>query len=50
MFSDSDQMQSLTQRIKQLEDEKAKIQDEFGQQRAKMKELFVQKEGKEIVN
>lgn len=37
---------NLMQRIKQLEEEKAKIQDEFGQQRAKMKELYVQKEGK----
>lgn len=32
--------------MKQLEAENAKIQEEFGHQRAKMKELYVQKESK----
>ncbi|KAF4529384.1 hypothetical protein B566_EDAN003475 [Ephemera danica] len=43
-FDEADQVQTLHQRVKQLEEEKIKIQEEFGQQRAKMKELYVQKE------
>jgi len=31
--------------LKKLEVDKEKIQEEFGHQRAKMRELFVQKEG-----
>ena len=34
------------EQIKKLEAEKKRIQDEFNVQRAKMKELFLQKEGK----
>jgi hypothetical protein len=32
-------------RIKKLEEEKQQIREEFGHQRAKMKELYLQKEG-----
>ncbi|XP_065333538.1 rab GTPase-binding effector protein 2-like isoform X4 [Cloeon dipterum] len=42
--SQGDELQSLREQIRKLEEEKGKIQDEFGHQRAKMKELFVQKE------
>jgi hypothetical protein len=34
--------------IKKLQSEKEKIQEEFGHQRAKMRELFVQKEGLDL--
>ncbi|XP_059482684.1 rab GTPase-binding effector protein 2 isoform X2 [Neocloeon triangulifer] len=39
-----DELDCLREKVKKLEEEKYKIQDEFGHQRAKMKELFVQKE------
>lgn len=35
----------LTEQIHQLENEKKTISEEFNVQRAKMKELFLQKEG-----
>lgn len=36
---------SLLERIEKLEAEKQQIREEFGHQRAKMKELYLQKEG-----
>jgi ribosomal protein L19E len=36
---------TFSDEIKKLETEKKRIQDEFNIQRAKMKELFLQKEG-----
>jgi predicted nuclease with TOPRIM domain len=38
-------VQSLLERIEKLESEKQQIREEFGHQRAKMKELYLQKEG-----
>jgi len=38
-------VQSLLERIEKLEAEKQQIREEFGHQRAKMKELYLQKEG-----
>lgn len=38
-------VQSLLERIEKLETEKQQIREEFGHQRAKMKELYLQKEG-----
>lgn len=37
-------------RISRLESENVKMREEFNVQRAKMKELFLQKEGKYYVN
>jgi hypothetical protein len=39
------EVQGLLRRIEKLEDEKQQIREEFGHQRAKMKELYLQKEG-----
>ena len=39
-------LQSLLERVEKLEEEKQQIREEFGHQRAKMKELYLQKEGK----
>lgn len=41
--------QGLLRRIEKLEDEKQQIREEFGHQRAKMKELYLQKEGNFIL-
>ena len=38
-------MQDLRSRISIMENENKKIRDEFNMQRAKMKELYLQKEG-----
>ena len=38
-------VQNLLERIEKLEAEKQQIREEFGYQRAKMKELYLQKEG-----
>ncbi|PNF33967.1 hypothetical protein B7P43_G04659 [Cryptotermes secundus] len=38
------EVQGLLRRIEKLEDEKQQIREEFGHQRAKMKELYLQKE------
>jgi uncharacterized protein (UPF0335 family) len=38
-------VKDLLERIEKLEDEKQQIREEFGHQRAKMKELYLQKEG-----
>lgn len=38
-------VKGLLERIEKLEDEKQQIREEFGHQRAKMKELYLQKEG-----
>lgn len=42
----SDQYQNLTQQISILQTEKKKTEEEFSLQRAKMKDLILQKEGK----
>jgi hypothetical protein len=39
------EVEELRNLLKKLEVDKEKIQEEFGHQRAKMRELFVQKEG-----
>jgi hypothetical protein len=43
------EVQGLLRRIEKLEDEKQQIREEFGHQRAKMKELYLQKEGNFIL-
>jgi hypothetical protein len=42
-------VQDLLGRIEKLEAEKQQIREEFGHQRAKMKELYLQKEGNSIL-
>jgi hypothetical protein len=44
-FPLADEVEDLRNLLKELELDKEKIQEEFGHQRAKMRELFVQKEG-----
>ena len=45
-FSPDEQIvEKLEKQLDSLQIEKQKIQDEFGVQRAKMKDLFLQKEG-----
>lgn len=43
---DEQVVEKLEKRLDSLQVEKQKIQDEFGIQRAKMKDLFLQKESK----
>jgi Rab GTPase-binding effector protein 1 len=43
---DEQVVEKLEKRLDSLQIEKQKIQDEFGIQRAKMKDLFLQKESK----
>jgi uncharacterized protein (UPF0335 family) len=42
-------IQDLLKRIEKLEKEKQQIREEFGHQRAKLKELYLQKEGNFIL-
>lgn len=42
-------VKGLLERIEKLENEKQQIREEFGHQRAKMKELYLQKEGNYIL-
>lgn len=43
-----DKIENLAQQISSLQIEKKKIEEEFGVQRAKMKELFLQKESESM--
>jgi hypothetical protein len=42
-------IKGLLEKIEKLENEKQQIREEFGHQRAKMKELYLQKEGNFIL-